>query len=602
MHKLTTLHALKSPITRVFGAIAICLLAALATLLGQSQFAVAGPRIGDPPAPSVLCQQFGVNLSGGEFGSALPGTYGVDYIYPGIDAEGFTNAWEMDYFHGKGLNLLRVPLQWERLQHDLYGPLSTFDLGLIDQVLANAAARGMSVVLGPHNFARRTIGGVDYIIGSAQVPYSAFTDFWQKMAQHFAGHAGLYAYALDNEPHDTGGLWVTGGAQAGVDGVRAADLSTPILVPGDGWSGAWTWLDSGNDALRTLNDPSNNLIFEAHQYFDSDGSGSYALSYDAQGAYPTLGVDRLQEFVTWLHTYGLRGMLNEYGVPDDDPRWLTLLGNALAYLEQNNDVILGGADWSAGPWWGNAYRLSVEPTGTWPNVTDRPQMSVLQAHTGTGCTPAPTPTPSGSCTVQFNDVLPGSTFYAYVHCLACQGIVSGYPDNTFRPSNTVTRGQLSKIVSNSAGYSETYATATFADVPLGSTFHLFIERLYSRGIVNGYACGGVGEPCPGLYFRPTIEVTRGQTSKITAIAKGLPAPPPGQQTFQDVPSDSTFWTWIEALASTGAIQGYDCGGPGEPCIPPGRPYFRPGANVTRGQSAKIVSNTFFPGCVVQAPR
>jgi len=571
-------------------------------LAGQSQSAVAGPRIVDPPAPSVLCQQFGVNLSGGEFGSNLPGTYGVDYIYPGIDAEGFTNAWEMDYFHGKGLNLLRVPLQWERLQHDLYGPLSTFDLGLIDQVLANAAARGMSVVLGPHNFARRTIGGVDYIIGSAQVPYSAFTDFWQKMAQHFAGHAGLYAYALDNEPHDTGGLWVTGGAQAGVDGVRAADLSTPILVPGDGWSGAWAWLDSGNDALRTLNDPSNNLIFEAHQYFDSDGSGSYALSYDAQGAYPTLGVDRLQEFVTWLHTYNLRGMLNEYGVPDDDPRWLTLLGNALAYLEQNNDVILGGADWSAGPWWGNAYRLSVEPTGTWPNVTDRPQMSVLQAHTGTGCTPAPTPTPSGSCTVQFNDVLPGSTFYAYVHCLACQGIVSGYPDNTFRPSNTVTRGQLSKIVSNSAGYSETYATATFADVPVGSTFHLFIERLYSRGIINGYACGGLGEPCPGVYFRPNVEVTRGQTSKVTAIAKGLPAPPPGQQTFQDVPPDSTFWTWIEALASTGAIQGYDCGGPGEPCIPPGKPYFRPGANVTRGQSAKIVSNTFFPGCVVQAPR
>jgi len=295
MHRQTTLGALKSPLARVLGAITICLLTALVMLAGQSQSAVAGPRIVDPPAPSVLCQQFGVNLSGGEFGSNLPGTYGVDYIYPGIDAEGFTNAWEMDYFHGKGLNLLRVPLQWERLQHDLYGPLSTFDLGLIDQVLANAAARGMSVVLGPHNFARRTIGGVDYIIGSAQVPYSAFTDFWQKMAQHFAGHAGLYAYALDNEPHDTGGLWVTGGAQAGVDGVRAADLSTPILVPGDGWSGAWAWLDSGNDALRTLNDPSNNLIFEAHQYFDSDGSGSYALSYDAQGAYPTLGVDRLQE-------------------------------------------------------------------------------------------------------------------------------------------------------------------------------------------------------------------------------------------------------------------------------------------------------------------
>ena len=38
------------------------------------------------PASGTACQQFGVNLSGGEFG-AVPGTYGVDYIYPGIDDE-----------------------------------------------------------------------------------------------------------------------------------------------------------------------------------------------------------------------------------------------------------------------------------------------------------------------------------------------------------------------------------------------------------------------------------------------------------------------------------------------------------------------------------
>jgi endoglucanase len=577
------------------GIVAVCLVLLSAAAFGQDRPAAAGLA---PKTPGTPCQQFGVNLSGGEFGSALPGTYGVDYIYPGIDAEGFANAWELDYFHGKGLNLIRVPLQWERLQHDLNGPLSDFDLGLIDQVIANAAARGMSVILGPHNFARRTIGGVDYVIGSPQVPYSAFTDFWHRMAAHFAGRPGVFAYALDNEPHDTGGLWVTAGAQAGVDGVRMADMQTPILVPGDGWSGAWTWLESGNDALKTLNDPANKLMFEAHQYFDSDGSGAYALSYDQQGAYPTIGVDRLQEFVNWLHTNNLKGVVDEYGVPDNDARWLTVLGNALAYLEQNSDVVAGGDDWSAGPWWGDAYPLSVEPTGTWPNVTDRPQMSVLQAHTG-GCGPGPSPTPA-ACSIQFSDVPAGSTFYTYVHCLACRGIISGYGDGTFRPGNSVTRGQLAKIVSNSAGYSENYTTATFADVPVGSTFHQFVERLYSRRIVGGYSCGGTGEPCPGLYFRPSAAVTRGQTSKIVAIAKGLPAPPPGQQTFQDVPSGSTFWSWIEELAASGAIQGYPCGGASEPCVPTAnRPYFRPVANVTRGQISKIVVNTFFPNC--QAP-
>ena len=31
--------------------------------------------------------------------------------------------------------------------------------------------------------------------------------------------------------------------------------------------------------------------------------------------------------------------------------------------------------------------------------------------------------------------------------------------------------------------------------------------------------------------------------------------------------------------------------------PANLPYFRPGNNATRGQASKIVSNTFFPGCV-----
>ena len=87
------------------------------------QPAAAKPPPPDPARPALACPQFGVNLSGGEFGSALPGTYGVDYLYPGIDAQGYNNAWELDYFHSKGLNLIRLPLQWERLQHDLYGPL-----------------------------------------------------------------------------------------------------------------------------------------------------------------------------------------------------------------------------------------------------------------------------------------------------------------------------------------------------------------------------------------------------------------------------------------------------------------------------------------------
>jgi hypothetical protein len=225
------------------------------------------------------------------------------------------------------------------------------------------------------------------------------------------------------------------------------------------------------------------------------------------------------------------------------------------------------------------------------------------------CLPSPTPTltspptstPS-ACSIQYTDVPMDSTFYPYIHCLSCLGIVSGYPDDTFRPNNPVTRGQLSKIVSNSAGYSETHTETSFQDVSADSTFYQYIERLATRAFISGYDCGtNDNEPCippDNLpYFRPNNNVTRGQTSKIVAQAAGLPAPPSGQQSFQDVPEGSTFWQWIEALATAGTISGYPCGGDNEPCVPPDNlPYFRPNNDVTRGQSTKIVGNTFFPNC------
>jgi hypothetical protein len=43
------------------------------------------------------------------------------------------------------------------------------------------------------------------------------------------------------------------------------------------------------------------------------------------------------------------------------------------------------------------------------------------------------------------------------------------------------------------------------------------------------------------------------------------------------------------MASRDIINGYQCGGPGEPCVPPlNRPYFRPGSNASRGQLSKMI--------------
>jgi hypothetical protein len=168
----------------------------------------------------------------------------------------------------------------------------------------------------------------------------------------------------------------------------------------------------------------------------------------------------------------------------------------------------------------------------------------------------------------------GSTFHLFVRCLACRGIVGGYSDGTFRPNTDITRGQLSKIVSNSAGYSETPTGQRFTDVPPSNTFYLFIERMASRGIIGGYTDGT---------FRPNANSTRGQIAKVVSNAKGYAETPTGQR-FTDVPPGSTFYLFIERIASRGIIGGYTDG------------TFRPNNNATRGQTSKIVANAFFPEC------
>ena len=63
---------------------------------------------------------------------------------------------------------------------------------------------------------------------------------------------------------------------------------------------------------------------------------------------------------------------------------------------------------------------------------------------------------------------------------------------------------------------------------------------------------------------------------------------PAAYTFTDVPPANPFFGFIEAAAHGAIVSGYACGGPGEPCDAANRPYFRPYADVTRGQLAKIV--------------
>jgi len=246
-------------------------------------------------------------------------------------------------------------------------------------------------------------------------------------------------------------------------------------------------------------------------------------------------------------------------------------------------------------WTSGAYLSAWELPQPTPTITPTPTSTPTSTATPT---PPPPPCPGK----QFTDVCPPDYFYAPVLALSNDGIVSGYITAPpclnslwipcFNPYNSATRGQISKIVALSAGIDDPPLGQAFQDVPPGATFYTYTQQLVQRGIASGYPCGGPGEPCMPPdnlpYFRSNRDVTRGQLSKMIANTFGWAEPVDTQQ-FEDVLPNSTFVTYIGRLYHRGIINGYQCGGPGEPCNPPlNLPYFRPNANVTRGQTAKIV--------------
>lgn len=328
------------------------------TSTGSGFLAVFAP---DTTGPAHM---FGVNLAGAEFNDEqAPGVYNTHYTYP--------TAAEFDYYHAKGLDLIRLPFRWERIQHTLNGSLNAAELARMDAMVGHASARGMKIILDMHNYARRWQGGSEVLIGTGSVTLAHFGDVWRRLADHYKGNSAIYGYGIMNEPYSTGGTWPVI-AQTAVDAIRTVDLGTYVIVGGDTFSNAVGW--RAKNPNLDIQDPVGRLIYEAHCYFDGDHSGRYQQTYDAQAAYPMIGVDRVKEFVEWLQEKGVKGFIGEYGVPADDSRWNTVLDNFLAYLDANG---VSGTYWAGGPWWGT-YILSCEPTSNF--TVDRPQMSVLEQY------------------------------------------------------------------------------------------------------------------------------------------------------------------------------------------------------------------------------
>ena len=275
----------------------------------------------------------------------------------------FPTAAQITYYKGVGMNAIRLPLAWEDLQPQLNGELDARFIGHTVEFLDLAQAQGMKVMIDLHNYARYR----GQLIGTEAVPAAAFEDLWTRVAGELGKHPAIFSYGLMNEPHNTNNTWHTV-AQAGVDGIRAADKTRPIYVDGDGWSGTQNW--PVDNPQPFVSDPANKIVYEAHVYFDDDFSGRYKTPVGSTDM-AVRAEQRLQPFLTWLTSHHQRGAIGETGVPMDDPRWLPALSK---FLDMTDAACLDWFMW-AGVGWRENYELSLEPI----NGQDRPQIKLLRS-------------------------------------------------------------------------------------------------------------------------------------------------------------------------------------------------------------------------------
>ena len=166
----------------------------------------------------------------------------------------------------------------------------------------------------------------------------------------------------------------------------------------------------------------------------------------------------------------------------------------------------------------------------------------------------------------FTDVTPSMSSYKAIEWAAKQGIVVGYNDGTFRPSNNCTRAQFVTMLWRYAGRPEVSVEVRFNDVSKGMSAYKAIAWAYSTGIIVGYRDGT---------FRPNKNLTRAQIVTMLWRFNGRPFAESGK-TFKDVTVSMSAYRAIMWATAKGVVMGYSDG------------TFRPSNNCTRQQLAVIL--------------
>lgn len=181
-------------------------------------------------------------------------------------------------------------------------------------------------------------------------------------------------------------------------------------------------------------------------------------------------------------------------------------------------------------------------------------------------------------TKQFSDV-PSSKYYAEaVYELAERNIIGGYPDGTFKPGNTITRGQAAAIITKMINLdTSNVKNPGFEDVTTSNGYYKSIAAMAEHGIISGYGDGRYG---------PNDPIKRGQMASILVKAFDLPRYNISGHDMVNPFKDVIPYYYLRSHADNILIL-YKFGIVGG--TSPDK--FSPNAFITRGQAAKMLKAT-----------
>ena len=110
---------------------------------------------------------------------------------------------------------------------------------------------------------------------------------------------------------------------------------------------------------------------------------------------------------------------------------------------------------------------------------------------------------------KFSDVNAQITGSGYIASAVDKGIITGFPDNTYRPREPVTRAQMAIFLDRAFPLEDSNGANRFIDVSPGMKAYQAILNVHASGIAFGYEDGS---------YRPTVPVTRGQFAAFLARA------------------------------------------------------------------------------------